>query len=217
MKRFLVAMLAGAALVGGAAASQAQYFDFTSTVTPLTQTGAGGQTALSTPSTTTFTEVGATDNTGINGGFPFGTNIIVANYTDIVSNAADATPDSFAGNTYTLNLTLTPTTQLGVPIEAGQTQTITGTFSGTASSGASNVNNGSFGFTSLTYVFASQTFTVTPLLLIGPQAPGSPNLGSLQYHVVSSLSPTSTPEPGTWAMFATSGIGGLLLLRRRRA
>jgi len=210
--------LAVGLLFGGVSASQAQYFNFTDTIVPLTQTGTGGATAGGGASTTTFTVTPAADGSGVNGGAPFGSNIIVANFSNIISNAADLTPDFFtpAANTYNLSLTITPSTPAGAATAAGISHTFTGAFNGSASSSASNVNNGGFGFTSVVYDFGGGlTYTVTPQSFTGPQSPGSANLGSLQYHVVSSVA--AVPEPSSIAMLIGMGVSGSAFMLRRRA
>lgn len=211
MRQFALALLLTGVTFGVPVAANAQYFDFTATLTPnpITTTQAGN----------TIIVTNGSNNSGGYAGVA-GTDIGVANFTISASSPLAGTFNTAVSET----ITLTPSTIGGTPLPADSavTHVFLLNYSGSINSSGTTTTMVGAGPSSQFYSFADgSVFEVSLTSYSGPGFNGGFTDGALGGHVTGAVGgvPQHTPEPGSMALVIGFSLTGCLLLpaMRRRA
>ncbi len=211
MQKFMTTIAAGLGLVGSIAASQAQYFNYSTVFTP-------DPIPSNVPGSMIQVNNGAFTG-GANAGGA-GTDIILSNFA-IVSPLTGSTAS--VNTPYQVALTLIQSNATGTPVGAPQTFSFAGNLTGTISTDTSNLQSVFSQPSTHTFDFGGgSTYNVALKNFVTPGPPdGSSLQGALSAHVtytgvVGPSGTPETPEPGTMALAFGAGVPAMLLASRRR-
>ncbi len=210
MKKVLVSLLAAAAMAGAAGASQAQVLVNLSSLVTITGETAGSSTLVVAPPNPTL----STNANALNPG----TDFTVGGFTSTSGETVGTTPE--AATTVAVTLTgvsfpgtgtfTAPTIFVRATLNATQSNNTVYSLSSNGAQVAGGTVLGNLVVGGITYTFSFANNDSIP-------NPSAVSRGSFSFHVTAPRGVNQVPEPGTYAMLAGSGLGGLLLLRRRRA
>ena len=145
-------------------------------------------------------------------GHALGDSDIVATNIKAFSTATPDAPDVFTSRAYALSLTLRDTASGATGV-----LTFTGEFSGTLTSGSSNVTNAFTGLTTQTITLGKNTYTVNILHYAPPAPPGAVNAGAISAFAQVSVDPAgAAPEPSACALACVGLVSAAGACWRRR-
>jgi hypothetical protein len=203
MKKLCASLLVAGALMGAAAASNAQVlFNYTA-VTTFAATG----TPVVTQGPFTLTAAPGADVTPDNAAFP-GTDIVVGAFSVV-------TTDPLAGTTH-FDQDFSVLLTILRPGGGTNTGILTGNIQFDVNGTQTNSTAGIFTNLPQTITVDGIVFTVsTPVSFTNVSAPGGPP-ATYSVHITAPQGVVDVPEPGSMAMLLGAGAGSLLVIRRRR-